>query len=144
MLRSQLSLTFPKNPLPPLLLLKKKREEEGGEKNEVNCTTPRLCAAAPSSPRPRTTTTTTTAGSSHARRRSTVAFTQHTGSSLSACRPVALTAPRTRQQVGARVGRVANYFMLAVSAWYYLLSLTQEKPIWGFRKSCIYISRKYL
>lgn len=69
------------------------------KKNEVNCKIPRL-SAAPSSP-PLLFATTTTAGSSHARRCS-VAFTGHTGSSLSACWPVALTGRRTGQQVGAR------------------------------------------
>lgn len=94
-------LTHPSRfyPLPRLLWKKHIREEEGEEKNEVNCKIPRL-SAAPSSP-PLLFATTTTAGGSHARRCS-VAFTGHTGSSLSACWPVALTGRRTGQQVGAR------------------------------------------
>lgn len=68
------------------------------------------------SPRLRsTTTTTTTAGSSHAQRRSTVAFVQHTGPCLSACRSSALKAPRTRQQVGAW-GSGTSFLSFAVSA----------------------------
>lgn len=64
------------------------------------------------SPRLRSTTTTTTAGSSHAQRRSTVAFVQHTGPCLSACRSSALKAPRTRQQVGALGSGSSSFFLL--------------------------------